>query len=192
MLDIPWYSFTFVGVLYFSITSTHWSHFPLSWLLKEYLTEKLQAMNCIPVFLDDAIGMFLLLSSSQSSICMHSSSIIINKHVFIKHHHQYACIIIIISSIYMHSSCIIIIIIIIIINIIVLIIIIIITIIVDLAYYGYCKKILWPLFHNVDQLDQIHAAWNLHPEDYVTVETSSGECVWSILPSSSTSSSSSS
>jgi trehalose-6-phosphate synthase len=46
---------------------------------------------------------------------------------------------------------------------------------VDLAYYGYCKKILWPLFHNVDQLDQIHAAWNLHPEDYVTVETSSGE-----------------
>ena len=98
---------------------------------KEYLTEKLQAMNCIPVFLDDAIGIFLLLSSSQSSICMHSSCIII-------------------------------------INI---------TIIVDLAYYGYCKKILWPLFHNVDQLDQIHAAWNLHPEDYVTVDTSSGECV---------------
>lgn len=30
-----------------------------------------------------------------------------------------------------------------------------------LAYHGYCKQILWPVFHNVDQLDQIHAAWNV-------------------------------
>lgn len=33
------------------------------------------------------------------------------------------------------------------------------------AYYGFCKTIMWPVFHNVDQLDQIHAAWNL-PSDY--------------------------
>lgn len=29
------------------------------------------------------------------------------------------------------------------------------------AYYGFCKNIMWPIFHNVDQLDHIHAAWNL-------------------------------
>jgi trehalose 6-phosphate synthase/phosphatase len=29
------------------------------------------------------------------------------------------------------------------------------------AYHGFCKKVMWPVFHNVDQLDQIHAAWNL-------------------------------
>lgn len=29
------------------------------------------------------------------------------------------------------------------------------------AYYGFCKGVMWPVFHNVDQLDQIHAAWNL-------------------------------
>jgi hypothetical protein len=33
------------------------------------------------------------------------------------------------------------------------------------SYLGFCKSILWPVFHNVDQLDQIHAAWNL-PADY--------------------------
>jgi trehalose 6-phosphate synthase/phosphatase len=32
--------------------------------------------------------------------------------------------------------------------------------IVQAAYFGYCKKVLWPLFHNVDQVDHIHAAWN--------------------------------
>eukprot|EP01031_Cornospumella_fuschlensis_P039914 gene39914-48601_t len=32
-------------------------------------------------------------------------------------------------------------------------------------YYGFCKTVMWPVFHNVDQLDQIHAAWNL-PADY--------------------------
>jgi len=30
-----------------------------------------------------------------------------------------------------------------------------------LAYHGFCKEIMWPIFHNVDQLDHIHAAWNL-------------------------------
>ena len=30
-----------------------------------------------------------------------------------------------------------------------------------LAYHGYCKQVMWPIFHNVDQLDQIHAAWNV-------------------------------
>lgn len=30
------------------------------------------------------------------------------------------------------------------------------------AYKGFCKTIMWPVFHNVDQLDHIHAAWNLH------------------------------
>lgn len=32
------------------------------------------------------------------------------------------------------------------------------------AYYGFCKQIMWPVFHNVDQLDQIHAAWNLQDD----------------------------
>ena len=36
------------------------------------------------------------------------------------------------------------------------------------AYLGFCKQILWPTFHNIDQLDQIHAAWKIAP-------TSSGE-----------------
>jgi trehalose 6-phosphate synthase/phosphatase len=30
------------------------------------------------------------------------------------------------------------------------------------AYHGYCKQVMWPVFHNVDQLDHIHAAWNLN------------------------------
>jgi len=30
------------------------------------------------------------------------------------------------------------------------------------AYNGYCKTVMWPIFHNVDQLDQIHAAWNVN------------------------------
>lgn len=30
-----------------------------------------------------------------------------------------------------------------------------------LAYHGYCKDIMWPIFHNVDQIDHIHAAWNV-------------------------------
>ena len=34
----------------------------------------------------------------------------------------------------------------------------------DDAYLGFCKMILWPIFHNVDQLDQIHAAWYLPSE----------------------------
>lgn len=33
------------------------------------------------------------------------------------------------------------------------------------AYFGFCKTIMWPTFHNVDQLDHIHAAWNLQ-DDY--------------------------
>lgn len=33
------------------------------------------------------------------------------------------------------------------------------------AYKGFCKQIMWPIFHNVDQIDQIHAAWNL-PSGY--------------------------
>ena len=32
------------------------------------------------------------------------------------------------------------------------------------SYKGFCKTVMWPVFHNVDQLDHIHAAWNLHPE----------------------------
>ena len=28
-------------------------------------------------------------------------------------------------------------------------------------YQGFCKQILWPLFHNVDQLDTIHSVWKL-------------------------------
>jgi len=30
------------------------------------------------------------------------------------------------------------------------------------AYHGYCKQVMWPIFHNVDQLDHIHAAWNMN------------------------------
>lgn len=29
------------------------------------------------------------------------------------------------------------------------------------AYYGYCKQVLWPIFHNVEHLDSIHAVWNV-------------------------------
>eukprot|EP01041_Mallomonas_annulata_P003535 gene3535-7029_t len=29
------------------------------------------------------------------------------------------------------------------------------------AYQGYCKEVLWPVFHNVDPLDHIHAAWRV-------------------------------
>eukprot|EP00595_Chromulina_sp_UTEXLB2642_P002684 CAMPEP_0196762724 /NCGR_PEP_ID=MMETSP1095-20130614/2653_1 /TAXON_ID=96789 ORGANISM="Chromulina nebulosa, Strain UTEXLB2642" /NCGR_SAMPLE_ID=MMETSP1095 /ASSEMBLY_ACC=CAM_ASM_000446 /LENGTH=1168 /DNA_ID=CAMNT_0042114379 /DNA_START=78 /DNA_END=3584 /DNA_ORIENTATION=- len=29
------------------------------------------------------------------------------------------------------------------------------------AYHGFCKEVLWTVFHNVDPLDQIHAAWKL-------------------------------
>jgi trehalose-6-phosphate synthase len=32
------------------------------------------------------------------------------------------------------------------------------------AYFGFCKQVMWPVFHNVDQLDQIHAAWNLQDD----------------------------
>ncbi len=31
----------------------------------------------------------------------------------------------------------------------------------DRAYHGYCKEVMWPIFHNVDQLDHIHAAWHV-------------------------------
>lgn len=31
----------------------------------------------------------------------------------------------------------------------------------SLAYLGFCKGVLWPIFHNIDQLDQIHASWKL-------------------------------
>lgn len=37
----------------------------------------------------------------------------------------------------------------------------------DAAYNGFCKKVMWPVFHNVDQLDHIHAAWNL-PEELLS------------------------
>jgi trehalose 6-phosphate synthase/phosphatase len=33
------------------------------------------------------------------------------------------------------------------------------------TYKGYCKQVMWPVFHNVDQLDHIHAAWN-HPMEW--------------------------
>jgi trehalose 6-phosphate synthase/phosphatase len=33
------------------------------------------------------------------------------------------------------------------------------------AYHGFCKLIMWPIFHNVDQMDQIHAGWKLFPPD---------------------------
>jgi trehalose 6-phosphate synthase/phosphatase len=29
------------------------------------------------------------------------------------------------------------------------------------AYYGYCKQVLWPIFHNIEHLDSIHAIWNI-------------------------------
>ena len=28
-------------------------------------------------------------------------------------------------------------------------------------YHGFCKTVMWPILHNVDQLDYIHAAWNV-------------------------------
>lgn len=32
-------------------------------------------------------------------------------------------------------------------------------------YQGFCKLVMWPIFHNVDQLDHIHAAWKLNSEN---------------------------
>eukprot|EP01035_Chromulina_nebulosa_P021288 gene21288-27582_t len=64
------------------------------------------------------------------------------------------------------------------------------------AYHGFCKEVLWTVFHNVDPLDQIHAAWKLDwnsnvnslYESYLKVnqifsETvnkyiRSGDCLW--------------
>ncbi len=65
-------------------------HKKLSSQEQQFLIEKLRAMDCIPVFLDDEVA---------------------------------------------HS-----------------------------AYHGFCKTVMWPVFHNVDQLDHIHAAWNLETE----------------------------
>ena len=28
------------------------------------------------------------------------------------------------------------------------------------GYYGYCKQVLWPCFHNVERIDHMHSAWN--------------------------------
>lgn len=42
------------------------------------------------------------------------------------------------------------------------------------AYYGFCKGVMWPVFHNVDQLDQIHAAWNLPSTSTAAESTSTG------------------
>lgn len=38
------------------------------------------------------------------------------------------------------------------------------------AYNGFCKSIMWPIFHNVDQMDQIHAAWKLLPPNVKSVQ----------------------
>lgn len=27
------------------------------------------------------------------------------------------------------------------------------------AYFGYCKQVLWPTFHNIEQVDHMHAVW---------------------------------
>mmetsp|Transcript_2410 Transcript_2410/g.4333 ORF Transcript_2410/g.4333 Transcript_2410/m.4333 type:complete len:1177 (+) Transcript_2410:176-3706(+) len=27
------------------------------------------------------------------------------------------------------------------------------------GYYGYCKRVLWPCFHNVERIDHMHSAW---------------------------------
>ena len=39
------------------------------------------------------------------------------------------------------------------------------------AYQGYCKSVMWPIFHNVDQLDQIHAAWNVNAPSSSSLQT---------------------
>lgn len=46
------------------------------------------------------------------------------------------------------------------------------------AYFGCCKGVMWPVFHNVDQLDQIHAAWNLN----VSTETTGNTINSSLFP----------
>ncbi len=35
------------------------------------------------------------------------------------------------------------------------------------AYQGHCKEVLWPTFHNVDLMDQIHADWLMNEVDGV-------------------------
>ena len=27
------------------------------------------------------------------------------------------------------------------------------------AYFGYCKQVLWPTFHNIEQIDHMHSVW---------------------------------
>lgn len=34
-------------------------------------------------------------------------------------------------------------------------------------YNGFCKQVMWPLFHNVDQLDSIYAEWKVTPKQPV-------------------------
>ena len=43
------------------------------------------------------------------------------------------------------------------------------------SYKGFCKTVMWPVFHNVDQLDHIHAAWNLHSETGGSIQSSAKE-----------------
>ena len=45
----------------------------------------------------------------------------------------------------------------------------------DRAYHGYCKEVMWPIFHNVDQLDHIHAAWNVQKIPKAKLQTGSGK-----------------
>jgi hypothetical protein len=55
------------------------------------------------------------------------------------------------------------------------------------AYQGFCKMIMWPVFHNVDQLDQIHAAWNL-PSSMITAHNNEAPSLAnSVAPSASNS-----
>ena len=42
-------------------------------------------------------------------------------------------------------------------------------------YKVYCKQVMWPIFHNVDQLDHIHADW--HTSDAES-KVQSGNLVW--------------
>jgi len=57
------------------------------------------------------------------------------------------------------------------------------------AYKGYCKQVMWPLFHNVDPVDHIHAAWkldlatglmkDLHSPDHTVWNLDNAEKWWS-------------
>jgi trehalose 6-phosphate synthase/phosphatase len=51
----------------------------------------------------------------------------------------------------------------------------------DNAYKGYCKEVLWPIFHNVDQVESSLAIWRIKAASKeADTSTEKGELVWNL------------